>query len=72
MIVDQYHINLGQLNGLVLSIKRFTEIDQCNSFHVPETQIPSAICCPTILNGNVNIYLYVIIHYAIKEIDCTR
>ena len=49
-------MKLCQFNGFVFSTQRFIEIDACDSFDVIETQAPSVICCPTVLNRNVNIY----------------
>ena len=49
-------MKLRRFNGLGLSTQRFTEIDAYDSFDVTETQTSSVICCPTILNENVNIY----------------
>ena len=49
-------MKLRQFNGLVLSTQRFTEIDAWDSFGVTETQTPTDICCPNVLNGIVNIY----------------
>ena len=50
-------MKLCQFNGLVLFTQRFTEFDACDSFEVTETQTSSVICCPPVLNGNMNIYL---------------
>ena len=68
-------MKLCQFNGLVLFTQRFTEFDACDSFEVTETQTSSVICCPPVLNGNMNIYLICnnpVCKKKKNEIDCTR